>query len=166
MPENVMCIENLPEELPQGWTPETVEEHMTQRLRYIAREQGMDLIDGTAVEVGRRTILVDTEFGEKAAVQVHWTADVEPMPQVDGGSVMAVAQPDGTYAVDVPLGQAILGVKHGLASTRVEVQAFDATGAPAPAPGAIPVSDDEVEMVVTPEVRRVIIATVLGEGEV
>jgi hypothetical protein len=160
MATNVHVVEDIPPELPPGWDEPRLMGHVAERLRIIAQQSNLQTY-GDIREVGREPS--DTPGWQL----VTWEQDAEPAPPSIMSTLVQAVRVDGSDGecwVPLPTSRtAIIAVQHPMSTQAVQVTAWTAAGQPVNILGQSSISDDEVEVVVTPETVRLTLAAVLQE---
>lgn len=136
--------------LEEGWFP-----HVEGVLRRQAIDDGLTLT-GTPEQEGLAIpVKVETDDGPVDCLSVVYRAEAEAPGDISESSVEAVETEPGVWAADLPLGVAIVSVRHGLDSFSVDVDGLDVTGRSTGYRSFVPVSPGEVEIVPGLHTKRV-----------
>lgn len=146
-------------EMAAGWPA-----HIAAQLRALAVDSGQALTGEPEFVKREDGPPVDTDDGPKKTYVETWRAPAKQADDFVTATVEARETTPGVWTADVPPGAAIVSVKHGLNTYKIDVDAIDADGQPTGYYGPfVPVSPGEVEVVPGAKVHQFIVTKLPDE---
>lgn len=156
---------------PEVWDSRADEEgwpaHVESVLRRDATDAGLSLIGAPERVDEPERLTIDTDAGPVKALTAQYRALAAQLVDLSALTIEAVETAPGVWTVEIPTAVPVVSIKHGLGTLGVDVDALDASGKPTGYVAPVPISEEEVEVVLGPDsrARRLIVTVVKEEDE-